>query len=140
MRVEFFDHTGDIGVRLRAPSLEQLFAAAAEALVHSMCDPTGIAAHRQQSIALVAPAVDMLLVDWLNELLYRFETERLLARSAEVTLARQSGQHQMTATVVGESYDPARHHLKTLIKAVTYHQLAVTQTASEWQATVVFDV
>ncbi len=84
--------------------------------------------------------MDLLLVDFLSELLYRFDTRGWLTRDAEVEVREYDGGWQLQGTLLGENHDTARHAVRILIKAVTYHQLAVTQQAGTWTADVVFDI
>lgn len=140
MRAEFFDHTGDLGLHLYANSLDQLFEGAAAALTGSICDSSLVEIRQEASVALAGPSVDLLFADWLDELLYRFETQGLLVKSSSVTITRPPDDYRLIATLSGELYDHTRHRVKTVIKAVTYHRLSVIETADGWQATVVLDV
>jgi SHS2 domain-containing protein len=80
------------------------------------------------------------MVDWLNELLYLFETQAMLVRSARVTLGREGEEHRLDARIQGEPFDSLRHPIKVTIKAVTNHALEVVETADGWRARVVIDV
>ncbi len=140
MAFEFFDHTGDIGVDLAASTLEELFASAAEALAATLTELDAIVAREAQAVALEAAALDLLLVDWLSELLYRFDVHRWLARSCTLRVRVDSQCAKLEGWVRGEPVDPARHPIKVLIKAVTYHGLHVTNTGTGWTARVIFDI
>jgi SHS2 domain-containing protein len=141
MPYEFFDHTGDVGVRLSGASVEDLFEAAALAFADTLTVRAAIVARGAQPVGLEADGADLLLVDWLSELLYRFEVQRWLPCAAAVTVNASGGRWRLDARVQGEVFDPARHPIKVLVKAVTYHALAVEQTPDgRWQGTVVFDV
>jgi SHS2 domain-containing protein len=83
--------------------------------------------------------LDLLLVDWLSELLFRFETTRFLVARTTVELVRAEV-YRLGARIEGEPLDPARHPVKVLLKAVTYHGLAVTQDATGWRARLIFDI
>jgi SHS2 domain-containing protein len=137
---EFFDHTGDIGVRLRAASLEDLFAAAAEALADTLSDPASIRPLVPDTVTLDAPDLDLLLVDWLSELLYRFDAHAMLTARTVVAIRSGKDYWHLEATIEGERLDPDRHPVKVLLKAITHHGLAVVRSASGWEASVVFDV
>jgi SHS2 domain-containing protein len=136
----FFDHTGDIGVRLSAATLEDLFAFAAVAFVETVAEPAGFEPRRAIPVALDASGPDLLLVDWLSEILFRFEVEQFLPARVEVRVTREGDGWRLEGTLMGETVDPARHAVKLLVKAVTYHALQVEQTADGWQGTVVFDI
>jgi SHS2 domain-containing protein len=137
----FFDHTGDVGVDVRASTLGGLFADAAAALAETVTDSASARADTSISIALSAPDLELLLVDFLNELLFRFEIDGFVAAAAQVHLAPEgsAGWH-LEAEVAGEIGASSRLPIKVLIKAVTYHALEVRQEADAWTARVVFDI
>jgi SHS2 domain-containing protein len=137
---DFFDHTGDIGVRVTAATATELFSEAARALTETLTDLSRVDARLASTLALSSAELDLLLVDWLNELLFQFETGGLLVRRADVDLSSAQGQHRLAARLEADRFDPARHPIKVLVKAVTYHALEVVQVGKEWRATLVFDI
>jgi SHS2 domain-containing protein len=140
MAYQFFDHTGDIGVSLSGRTVDELFASAAAAFTDSITPLQMVEPKRPEELTVAAPELDLLLVDFLSELLYRFDTRGWLTRDAEVEIREYDGGWQLQGTLIGENHDTARHAVRVLIKAVTYHQLAVTQRAGTWTADVVFDI
>ena len=75
---ETFDHTADVGLRVRAPTFEELLVEAARALTSVLVeDPAATAADREETIVLSADSAADLLFDWLSELVFRFATRRL---------------------------------------------------------------
>jgi SHS2 domain-containing protein len=78
-----------------------------------------------------------LLVNFLRELLYLFNG---LGRVLNRVSIMACGNKRLVAQCVVEPYNPERHLIKTEIKAVTYHQLAVEKTKAGWKARVIFDV
>jgi SHS2 domain-containing protein len=140
MPYEFFDHTGDVGVSLTGRTVDELFASAAVAFSDTITSVTGIEPRRPEELNVAAPELDLLLVDFLSELLYRFDTRGWLARDAEVEVRERDGGWELDGTLIGERHDPQRHPVKVLIKAVTYHGLQVRQSNGMWTAKVVFDI
>ncbi len=138
MPFAFFDHTGDIGVHLTGRTLDDLFLAAAEAFMETLTDPAAVESGQSIPLALEASAVDLLLVDWLSEILYRFEVGQFLVGGAEVHVDGAAA--ALHGTLCGETFDASRHHIKVLVKAITYHALEVRQDRDGWHATVVFDI
>ncbi|HSL23825.1 MAG TPA: archease [Vicinamibacterales bacterium] len=136
---EFIEHTADIAARLRAPTAAGLFEAAAAALTEALTDRAAIRPAQERVVELSAPELELLLVDWLAELLFVFEIDGLLVADARVTIDG-GGPHRLRATVRGEPRDALRHPLKLLIKGVTYHGLRVTRTEEGYEATVIFDI
>jgi SHS2 domain-containing protein len=134
---EVFEHTADLGLRIRADNLEQLFAEAAEALFTAIVeDLASVRPSQQVQIELPADEREYLLFDWLNELLYRYETEHLLFGRFEVKLDA-AGLHGIAW---GEPLDRDRHSLSHEVKAITYHALKVEQTADGWLAELIVDI
>ncbi|MDY0167332.1 MAG: archease [Thermoguttaceae bacterium] len=134
---EHFEHTADLGLRIRAATLEELFAEAGLALTAALAGRLdSIRPAEPRSINLEAADPADLLHDWLSELLYLFDTERMLFSRFEVSLP--SG--RLTATAWGETADPARHDIALEIKAITYHGLKLGPTPDGWLAEVIVDL
>jgi protein archease len=133
----WLDHTADIGVVVRARSLEALFEVAAEALTDVITDRALIRERSIAAIQLVAPDLEQLLVRWLTELLGRFDIEGALFHRFSVHRVDENG---LDAEAYGEPYDPRRHVFRTSVKAVTYHRLSLERTPDGWQATLIFDL
>jgi SHS2 domain-containing protein len=140
MGYTFIDHTADVAADLTGRTLEELFVSAAHALTDIITDRAQVHAVITQSVTVEAATPEDLLVDWLNELLYRFEVQNVLVGDAAVTIEESAGRWHLGATVAGEIFNPARHPSRVLVKSATYHGLAVTRRAGEWHARVVFDI
>jgi SHS2 domain-containing protein len=136
----FIDHTADLRVVLSGQSVEALFAAAAEAFTDAITPLSGVEPRRPEEISVAAPELDLLLVDFLSELLYRFDTKEWLTSRADVEIRRIDDSWTLLAALHGERLDPPRHTVKVLVKAVTYHGLQIVQGPAGWTATVVFDI
>ncbi len=133
----FFDHTADLGIRMEAATLNDLFADAGRAVTAMLLDDSAtVAPTITEIIAVAGNEVDYLLFDWLRELLMRFETRKMLYCQFNVVVTETG----LTATVAGEPLDPGRHPLGHEVKAITYHGLSVGQTADGWVAEVIVDI
>lgn len=136
---EVFEHTADIGLRIQAATLEELFSEAAAGLflliVENLDD-----VRQTEEVEIELPrqgdAYDFLLFDWLNDLLYRFNAQRMLFANFDVHFADNS----LRATAWGEPLDHARHRLEHEVKAITYHALKVAQETGGWIAEVIVDI
>jgi len=135
---EHFEHTADLGLRVRAPDLNTLFAEAATALTAAIVeDVNAIEPRRKVALVMSGEDVEYLLLDWLTALLMKFEVERLLFRDCQVKIENGI----LTGYLRGEPFDPDRHQLSHEVKAITYHGLRVEQTAQgDWLAEVVVDI
>jgi SHS2 domain-containing protein len=134
---ENFDHEADIGVRGRGATLAEAFAGAATALTAAICDPAKVGAGETAQIECVALDDELLLVDWLNALVYAMATRHLLFSRFEVSIE----DHHLSATAWGEAVDVARHQPAAEVKGATFCELAVRQEADgSWLAQCVVDV
>ncbi len=136
-RIEHLDFAGDARLRVRSDSLAGLFAAAARGLTGIMTDPDGIEARQRHRVALSAPDLESLLVDWLNELVFLFETRRLLIADCALEVSPAG---TLEGELTGEDYAPERHPIEAVIKAVTHHGLSLRQASGGWLAEVVVDL
>jgi len=130
-------HTADIWVRVRGKDLRELFANAGFAFFEQVADLAQVQEKETQVIRAQAADRELLLVAWLDELLYHFDALHLLFKDFDII---ELDETHMVAKAHGEKYDPARHRLRAEVKAVTYHQLAVEQVGDHWEASVIFDV
>jgi SHS2 domain-containing protein len=134
---ETFEHTADIGLRVRAADLDTLFAEAGRAFFSIIVENYDeVRAAEEYLISVDADQRDDLMYDWLAELLYLFDTEHVLLCEFDVTVRDRS----LTATVRGEPIDPDRHRLDMEVKAITYHELKVQQDGDGWLAEVIVDL
>ena len=134
---ETFEHTADLGLRVRANTLETLFEDAARGIFSMMTtNLAGVRRLQERMYRIEGTATDYLLFDWLNELLFTFESERLLLSEFKVELDELG----LRATASGEPMDLDRHRMEHEVKAITYHGLRVEQVADGWLAEVIVDI
>lgn len=131
-----FEHTGDLGIELAAPTRGELFRRAAIALASLLVETAGVTAIEQRQITVEAEADLDLMHDLLTELLALFTVEGFIWRDASVKETDRS----LLVTLRGEPFDPTRHPFRGEIKAVTYHQLMVENSPDGWRSRVIFDV
>lgn len=136
-KFEFIDHIGDTGFRAFGRSLPDCFRHAAEALFQVITDPGTIRSEKSRKIAIEASSLEELLISWLNEFLFLFDTQGLLFRDFDFLLLTETS---LEALARGEPYDENRHPIKTTIKSATYHQLQIRQTGGTWEAQVILDL
>jgi SHS2 domain-containing protein len=134
---ETFEHTADLGLRIRAADLDMLFVEAAQALFGAVVEDLATVRPLQKvDVRLQGDKIDYLLFDWLRELLYHFDAEHLLFGTFEVQV-REDG---LTASAWGEPLDRSRHNMEHEVKAITYHGLRVEKVGAEWEAEVIVDI
>lgn len=136
---EVFEHTADIGLRVRAASLEALLCDAAIglfSLIVSNLDEVQPLEQVQLQIAGRQDEPHYLLFDWLNELLYLFDSRRIVLNKFELHLTHRG----IEARAWGAPLDPSRFALEHEVKAITYHGLKVEREANGWLAEVILDI
>jgi SHS2 domain-containing protein len=138
-RSETFDHTADLGLRIHASDLDDLFRTAAEGLFDVIvANRDAVRATLSEVVSLEADSLEELLVEWLNDLIFRSETEHEFFGGFEVSVDRD--RRRLEAVIRGEPMDPARHILDHEVKAVTHHGVRLAREGEGWVAEVILDI
>ncbi|MFQ3592269.1 MAG: archease [Gemmataceae bacterium] len=134
---ETFDHTADLGLRIRAANLPALFAEAGQALTHLLVENLANVQPLQR-VDWTQPREELpfMLFDFLSAILTRFEEQRLLLAFFEVQLTDS----ELQVTAHGEPLDRSRHEADHEVKAITYHGLRVEPEGDGWLAEVIVDI
>lgn len=134
---EQFPHEADVGVRGRGPTVSTAFEQAALALTAAITDPEAIRNENEVEIACEAPSLDVLLVDWLNAVIYEMTTRSMLFGGFAVSIDGLA----LSAKVKGERVDRNRHDPVVEPKGATFTELRVErETDGGWVAQCVVDV
>jgi len=136
-KYRLIDHTADLGIEVYGKDLKDLFHNAGEALFEILCDLSEVAESVEKAVNLDCEDLEQLMVEWLGELLYLHDTERLLFKRFEI---EEIENKKIKAIVYGEEFKEGRHSVNTEIKAVTYHQIQVRQEEGRWLSRVIFDL
>ena len=140
-RVTLLDHTADVGLRIDADSLDELFATAAAGLIgYVVANPEAIAAQAEESVSVAADTLGELLVGWLNEIVFLVETTHRVYRTFDVQVQVEDSVCRLKALLRGEPIDPARHQLDHEVKAVTHHLARIEHTGEGWLGEVILDI
>jgi SHS2 domain-containing protein len=132
--------TSDLSFLAKGGSLEEIFRASAEALLAATVDAGDSVGDRVRcSVSLTDSDVELLLVRFLNELIFLRDAEGLVLRPVAITI-REDGELGLEADLAGEELDPARHVPACDVKAVTLHGLRVERVPDGWEAAVTLDV
>lgn len=120
---------------------EETFVCAGDATMNVMVDELGsIIPRESRSIELASDALDMLLFDLLQELIYYKDAEQLLLRLHSLRIEEREGSYRLFAEARGERIERERHPLNVDVKAVTLHRFAVERTPKGWRAAVILDI
>ncbi|MEE9301193.1 MAG: archease [Alphaproteobacteria bacterium] len=134
---EHFPHDADVGVRGIGPTKEAAFEQAALALTAAMTELSAVAPATAIEVRCSAPDDELLLVDWLNAIIYEIATRNMLFSRYQVTIA----DGELRATIWGEAVDVARHAPAVEAKGATLTGLEVDRRSQGgWRAQCVVDV
>jgi len=133
---EIVNHTADVGIAAYGVDMKQAFANAAKGLFSLITELDDIEEALHRDIEVTATDKESLLVEWLNELIYLFDTENIIFKRFDIT---ELNNRQLKARSYGEKVDCSRHKLKTGVKAATYHMLKVNK-CNGYQVQVLFDI
>ena len=134
---ELFDHTADMGIRVRAATLPELLRPAGEALYAVIGEWVPRKGGITITFDLTGGDVADLLRDYLGELLILFERDRQMATSVDATVFEDN---RLRAAIVASPVDEERSLYHREVKAITYHELAVRPVADGLEATLIVDI
>lgn len=134
---EVIDHTADIGIVVYGTDLKQVFANAALGLFSLTADLDGLKENVKREVEVSSEDVEVLLVEWLNELIYILDVEHILFKRFDIN--ELSGT-KLKATCFGQKIKPGQHRLKREIKAATYHMLRLDKDDGNYKVQIIFDI
>jgi len=142
-RIRYIEHPSDVGFEVYGTTLEELFANAAIACYGFMTDIEEIEETEERTIEIKSEDLYSLMFDWLDELLFLFESESLVFKEFDLKVD-VSGDSTGTGISIsgrcrGGKFDPYRHESGIIIKAVTYNMMEIKKNEL-WHARVVLDV
>ncbi len=133
------EHTADVGVSSYGESLEEALAWLATGMFSLIVDPSTTNVQGSQVLSVASRDLESLAVDWLNELLFQYETTGFLPKDYQISLRQAKDGISLEALCQGDQLDPARHGILIVVKAATYHNLSVEQ-GPPWRISVILDI
>jgi SHS2 domain-containing protein len=133
---EILDHTADVGIIAYGTDLSQAFANAARGLFSLITDLDDVEEILHRDAELTATDEENLLVEWLNELIYQFDTEGIIFKRFDIIRLDNT---RLKARGYGEKVNKSKHKLKIGVKAATYHMLKVDK-GDGCRVQVLFDI
>lgn len=134
---EILEHTADIGFQAWGADPGELFANAARAMMAIAAEDDPVSQAAERTVKIDGEDYPSLLVNWLSELLYLFDSDEFAAAKIDIASITPV---RLKARLTGEPRDPARHRWKLIVKAVTYHGLEVRDLGAGWTARVFLDI
>jgi SHS2 domain-containing protein len=136
VRYKLLDHTADIGIIAYGKTLSELFENAALGMFEIITSLEKVKILQEEEIKVESESIEELLVEWLRELLWRFNTGGLYKEFVVSKLTP----HFLQGWIKGEKFNPSQHFIQTEIKTVTYHNLEIKKEKGLWQASIIFDI
>ncbi len=141
MPYHYIDSIADVAFEASGATRKELFRACWDAAVNVMVgDLRTIEGRAEREIILEDSSVELLLFDFLQEMIYLKDAEQLLLLIDTLELQSMQERETLHATAKGERIDPRKHELIVDVKAVTFHRFKVDRRSDGWHATVVLDV
>jgi len=138
-KFELIEHTADVGVRVYAKDLKELFKNSAQALISLLVNEKKENG-KEKTVKLEAESWEDLLVSWLNELISLFFAEKFLFCSCDLEINENKSSKTLEAKIKGIDFDPYRNKINMEIKAATYHNLKIKKKESGLEVDIIFDI
>ena len=139
--LEIIDHTADVGIKVWGPTLIELFENAARGMFRVIAgekhNAQGSKIEKKIKIDIYREDFEELLVDWLSELLYIFNREKIYFYNFKMLKLNNNG---IQAEASGVNIDFTQNDLYTEIKAVTFHNLKIEENVDGFSCAIIFDV
>ena len=136
-KIKYIEHPSDVGFEVYGDTLEELYANAAIAMYSLMTDVDEIEEEEEREIEINSEDLYSLMFDWLDELIFLFDSESLVMRSFDIAIDESN--FSIQGTCKGGKFNPSKHVSGIIIKAVTYNMMEIKRN-NVWSARVVLDV
>ena len=137
----FFDHTADIAVDVEADTLDELFIASASAWRDCISDDRKSFQSQERSLILSENSLEILLVTFLSELNYLYQSESWMMDSIQcIEINKEGDIWKLSIKILGGNFNRNDMKLKSEIKAITYHQMEIKEENGKFTTRIVFDI
>jgi len=141
MSFEFIDHPADVGIKVTASTIENVFNDAAQALFAILYTPETVNHRRVYTISAHAPTLEFLVIEFLNELISTLDREDAVFGRCEIISLDDEGDNRVVhARCFGEELDKTKHNVRTEVKAATYSGLMFKHINDYYEFQCLFDV
>jgi SHS2 domain-containing protein len=139
-KFNILDHTADAAIEVYGKDLSELFEHSASGMFSLIIDIETIKPDIKQNYSFNNSNLEELLNNWLNELLYVFESDKILFKEFKVKISKKENNFFLNGTASGEKYDPDKHIIYSDIKMVTFHQLEIKTINNNLTTKIIFDL
>ena len=137
MQYRLIDHTADFGIEVKGTDQNNLYVNAALAMFDLITNTSTLVGKSDSSLNVQGSDMCDLMINWLRELLYLWNGEKMLLKVADI---HSISEKKLSATITYDLFEPDIHEIKNEIKAVTYHKIKVEQKSEYWISNIIFDV
>lgn len=137
---KFLEHTADILFQAQADTLPELFIQCGLAVEESQVQLDKVEAKEKVSFEKKGKKIDLLLFDFLDELIFYKDAEQLVFSQFEIKIEGKEGSYRLKCTAAGEKINVKKHQPKVDVKAITLHQFEVKKENGVWKAQVLIDI
>ena len=133
--------SAEVGFEAAGVTLEELFISAADALLNVMVeDVDSVLPTESRRVEFQEDSLEMLLFNFLQEIVLFKDSERLLLRVKECQFLEEQGEYRTAALMAGERLDPIRHRQKVDVRAIKLSRFQLEKEEPGWRASVILDV
>ncbi len=137
MNYEVIDIFGDAGIKAYGSDCAEAWGNVGIGMYSLITDLEQIGERKTLEIDISSDSLESLLVKYLNELIFQFDTYNFIGKRIEVT---EFSAAFIRAKVYGEEFDPRKHEQRLLLKAATYHNIRVDKSGGRCEVEVIFDI
>ncbi|MEW6062949.1 MAG: archease [Nanoarchaeota archaeon] len=139
MKFRFFEHTADIGIEAYGKNINELFENSALATLEVMVDTKQVKPAIKKEVKLENKDLGNLLFDFLDEIVYYKDSERLLFSKFDVNINKNKV-YRLNAKLYGEKIDAKKHELRDDVKAVTLYEFKLEKSKEGYKARFILDI
>ncbi|RAP50097.1 MAG: hypothetical protein BZ136_02110 [Methanosphaera sp. rholeuAM74] len=136
----YFETTADIGIEVVSSNIEDAFMYSAVACFNLITDVDMIEENIRKEVSVSSEDEYALLYDWITELLILFDGEFFVANSYDVKINMDDDGYHLSARLLGDVYDTSKYCYKTEVKAITYHNMEITEDKNEYRVRFIVDL
>jgi len=137
---KFLEHTADVYIEAWGTTLDEAFEQSAIAMFEVMTDTKKVKPKREYNIAITAEDEYLLLYDWLEELLFLYDTENVVFSEFSVKITHEKDTFVLEGIAKGEIFNSKKHEPRTEVKAITLSMMEIKKTATTVKVRFVLDI
>ena len=138
------NHTADVGIEMWGETPQAVLEEAARGMLSLIVNLKSVKYHIEKTVVIEADNLEDLLLNWLREILFIQESERIVFSKVSIPTENIScskqANYRFSGLLMGEKLNLKRHDICMEIKAVTRHQMYFQKKCQLWRAGILFDI